>query len=526
MLASLRIGQRLALAFGFILALLALSNGGAFLRMNEMAADLDRITRVYGMERDLAMRMELASETISRLTATSLLSETTAQRDAALDQIPPLRKVYDDSGAALERMLLSEEARALFARTQEGARTTRPINNEVIRLEKAGRHKEAVALFAGEAEAAKAKWLKSLDDLSVFAADRLREARDRAQSALDNARFMVALLLGLAIALGVAAALAITRGIIRPVKAFQEILGRAATGDLRVKAEAGARDEIGDLGVSLNGMLGRQREAIQGVASATATVASGATELSASADQMSSATQQIARSSETLNQVMEQVAAAMLELAASVQEVAGNVRLSQEESRQAVLAAEAGRRDGEQATRRMEKILATTGNIAQAVRVIQDIARQTNLLSLNAAIEAAKAGAQGKGFSVVAEEVRKLAERSRQAAMEIEGLILESREAVEDGTQAVRAAIGFLGSIHQAIDGVAARVQEIGAATEEQTRTADEVSRRVDEASREVGQNAAATHQLSATVVEIARTSSDLARVSEGLAEAMGQFKV
>jgi len=526
MLNSLRIGQRLALAFGFLLVLLALSNGGALLRMNEMSRGLDRITQVYGQERDLAVRMELASESISRLIATALLSENDAQRAAALDPIPAVRKTYDDSGEKLERMLISDDAKALFARTQEGARAARALNNQVVEMERAGRRKEAVALFTTRAETAKQAWLHALEELSRYAGDQLRIHREQAQEALDHARLMVAVLMGLAIALGIGAAMVISRGIIRPVRAFQGVLGAAAAGDLRVTAPATTRDEIGELGTSLNVMLGRQRETLRGVTGAADTVASGATELSASAEEMSATTHQIARSGETLNGVMEQVAAAMLELAASVQEVAGNVKTSQEEARRAVQAADTGARDGEQAARRMERILVTTGNIAKAVRVIQEIARQTNLLSLNAAIEAAKAGAQGKGFSVVAEEVRKLAERSRQAAVEIEGLIQESREAVEDGAQAVRAITGLLGGIHGAIEGVASRVQEIGAATAEQTHTADEVSRRVDEASREVGQNATATQQLSATVLEVARTSSELARASEGLAATVGQFKV
>jgi methyl-accepting chemotaxis protein len=174
----------------------------------------------------------------------------------------------------------------------------------------------------------------------------------------------------------------------------------------------------------------------------------------------------------------------------------------------------------------MGRIQDSTANIGRAIQVIQEIARQTNLLSLNAAIEAAKAGALGKGFAVVAEEVRKLAERSRQAAIEIEGLLVESRESVEGGRTAVQHNAELLTAIRQAIAAMSGMVLEIGSATDEQSHTSEDVAKRVEEVSREIGQNAAATHQMSATVQEIARTANSLAMVSEELSAAMKLFKV
>ena len=181
---------------------------------------------------------------------------------------------------------------------------------------------------------------------------------------------------------------------------------------------------------------------------------------------------------------------------------------------------------GQGAVRGMGEIQEVTGQIVQAVRVIQDIARQTNLLSLNAAIEAAKAGAMGKGFAVVAEEVRKLAERSRSSAKEIEELIQRTQDAVSGGVDSVQTTMESLEAIRRRITDMASRIEQIGTFAGSQAETSAQVTRRMGETSQGLAQNAAATHELSATVQEIAKTSEDLAQVAEGLRRLVGGFRL
>jgi methyl-accepting chemotaxis protein len=174
----------------------------------------------------------------------------------------------------------------------------------------------------------------------------------------------------------------------------------------------------------------------------------------------------------------------------------------------------------------MSDIQRVTGQIVQAVTVIQEIARQTNLLSLNAAIEAAKAGQQGKGFAVVAEEVRKLAERSGTAAHEIEDLIQRTQEAVSGGVRGVDATLASLGTIRERIGGVANSIQEIGGLSRDQATTGQEVAAMMSQTTGRLAQNASATHELASTVQEIAKTSEELARVAEGLRGVVERFRL
>jgi ABC-type amino acid transport substrate-binding protein len=172
----------------------------------------------------------------------------------------------------------------------------------------------------------------------------------------------------------------------------------------------------------------------------------------------------------------------------------------------------------------MNSIRDATKRMAQAVTVIQEIANQTNLLSLNAAIEAAKAGEQGKGFSVVAEEVRKLAERCAQATREVQGLIQEVNTRVEQGGSAVSRSVESLASILSHIENLANNFKGISEAMKQQTSTGTEVRSRVEGTNKEIENTATASMELSATVDEIVHTAVELSKVAENLTAQVSRY--
>ena len=311
--------------------------------------------------------------------------------------------------------------------------------------------------------------------------------------------------------------------ITRPLKSMAEGLGKS---DLTLELGVESEDEIAQVAIAFNAYNARLRSIFQNLSGSSSSVASGATQLSASSEQMAATSASLAQNSEAQRAAFERVAAAVTELSASIEQVSGNIRRSQKESEAAVAAVNQGSQAGGESAQAMDDIRAATARMVSAVRLIQDIARQTNLLSLNAAIEAAKAGAMGKGFAVVAEEVRKLAERSGAAAREIGQLIEQSNASVDRGADMVTATVTALATIDTNIQGLAAMILEVGAAADEQARTSTEVAEQVDENLSRVAHNATATEQMARTVSEVARTAAELARVAEDQNHLVGQFRV
>jgi methyl-accepting chemotaxis protein len=343
---------------------------------------------------------------------------------------------------------------------------------------------------------------------------------DREVRAL-SIRLLLASLAAAFLVLVIASRLA--RGIVRPVRELIEGLCR---GDLSRRVQVSSRDEIAEAAEAFNAYNDGMRATITEVSGFAGRVASGSTHLADSSVEMARAVEEISRVSEELRSAGEQVSAAMGRLGENVGTMAERTRQTGAQSEDAVQDSAHGTEAGREAERGMAEIREATTQIVKSIQVIEDIARQTNLLSLNAAIEAAKAGQLGKGFAVVAEEVRKLAERSRASAQDIHQLTLKTQEAVAGGVRGVSLTLDSLETIRARSAGIAASVREIGQLSQAQADTSQDVDRRMAQTTSRLAQNAAATQELAATVQEITRTSQDLARVAQGLRQVVEGFRL
>jgi methyl-accepting chemotaxis protein len=365
--------------------------------------------------------------------------------------------------------------------------------------------------------------------------DRLHEAslalglamENRAQAARDQAQrdftvLCVSLALVLWLGLGVLGP-GIGRNLIRPLGTLATTL---AAGDLATRLDTGGRDEIADLAQAFNGFQERTTVTFRKVLDQAGTVARLAVVLDTSAGEMRSSTDHMAQGSDAQRRATDQIAAAVHQFSASIKEVAQNTASALGKVKNARDLAAQGGVSGAASQTAMTEIQGSTGRILSAVKVIQDIARQTNLLSLNAAIEAAKAGALGKGFAVVAEEIRKLAERSGGAAKEIGALIEDTDTTVKRGVSEVEAAAKALSSIQEGVDDLAHLVEGIGMATQEEAATSAEITQQVERSRQAAEANASSSAQLATTAREIGRIVEDLARAADSFSKDMAVFQL
>ncbi|MFG0291563.1 MAG: methyl-accepting chemotaxis protein [Phycisphaerales bacterium JB050] len=312
-------------------------------------------------------------------------------------------------------------------------------------------------------------------------------------------------LIGVLITIIVGAAVSIfwtVRGVVRAIRAVSERAERIAVGDLSGEPiDVESRDEIGQLAQSVNTMRDSLAELVRGI---TLT----ATEVAEMSENIAAASQQSAQNIREQESQSNQVAAAVAEMTSSIDEVANN---SDEVSRGAVDAGDKAREGAQivaQTVSEMREIadqVATLSNlvgslgdksqqIGQIVEVINDIADQTNLLALNAAIEAARAGEHGRGFAVVADEVRKLADRTTKATAEVSESIAsiqtETKRAVTEmesstsrvssGVELAERAGGSLQAITSGSANVSRMIESIAAAARQQSTAAEEISHSVD----------------------------------------------
>jgi methyl-accepting chemotaxis protein len=530
----------MGVVFGFVLFMLALT---IYLGISGSAGVKDSMERIINGEYRKTVTAFEAKNSLDELTQELEKLVIVKKSNEIAEQkklIEGIRSKYRANLQKLEELEKDAHGLKLIEAAKTQSYLAAQANNRVIELALSGKRDEAASFLLNDALPRDRKQLENFDSIVKYQEENVTTANKNAVSAYERQRIIMMAAGILAFLLGLAGAIFLINNFITRLNRVSAAMDRVADGDLSTKIQVFAKDEIGDLGRAINRTLESMHDMVTSIKDTAAQVASAATQLYATSEQIATGAEEVAAQAST-------VATASEEMTSTSSEIAKNCLLAVESSKQAGDSAETGAAVVQETVAEMGRIAervkesaqtveslgARSDQIGEIVGTIEDIADQTNLLALNAAIEAARAGEQGRGFAVVADEVRALAERTTKATKEIGAMIkaiqVETKSAVasmeqgvsevEKGTVDAAKSGEALREILEQANSVTMQINQIATAAEEQTATTNEITSNIQQITEVV-------HDTANGSQESATAANQLSRHAEELREMVNKFKL
>ncbi len=552
---NFKIRKKLIVTFGIVLLLFVGAMASAIMGMRTLSSNFKTFYEGPYATSNASMSMRRILQGLEK--DILLMTEDSSDIDMYIQDMNSLLEELNGEIITLEENLLTEESQERLEQIKLDVKEGAGYRQQIVELVKSGKSGEARVIYKNNYSPIAAALRTKSDEIGKSADELGVNFYNSGKSAEELAYITLVAFFVVALAVIIVLVIYIVRSITKPVYEIERATKLLAEGDLSAIVTYESKDELGSLADSVRKLISNLRgyilnisEVLKGMADGDMTVTVDMEykkdfapikssmenilnsmnvtllQINQSSQQVAAGSYQVAAASQMLSQGATEQASSIEELVATITEITDQVNRNAASAQQANAMVSETSAEIENGNRQMMQLVEAMNNITRAsnqirniIKTIDDIAFQTNILSLNAAVEAARAGNAGKGFAVVAEEVRNLASKSADAAKDTTQLIENALLAVENGTTMVAQTEQSLDTIEKKAELVAKFVNEIADASNSQAVALSQTNSGIEQISSVVQDN-------SATAEESAASSEELSGLAESLRKLIEQFKL